>query len=431
MKHQTPNTKLQRSSKHQAPIGCAEWLDALGKAALKRPHSKRFAQFEALGAARQRLECGRFSAALEPCETTVRCGAERSTRFPAPTGRHSIAQGEVLGSSDKHFSSPERARLRRPVCSALSGLESVRVINPGLCPGLSNDGLSGLTDSERRFPNRRGAERSAVPHRAGPLHRADDEDFRKNSSAGKRRGVKRPEGRAPRKNSQSAFTLIELLVVITIIGILAALILTAVSRAKGSAQQTQCVNNVRQLGIGLQAFVANHHTYPLFANVDFAKGEYPEHWNSWIEAMRREGFASESNGMPITEGVWRCPVSSYRWAGELVPSYGYNGGAPFGLGSRWVAGATTLAPPIGESEVVNPSDMMAIGDSFGGGIGLVRKYGMYGVVPPRHHQGKVNVVFCDGHVESQTVKFVFEDTNDVALVRWNRDHQPHREALMP
>jgi hypothetical protein len=39
------------------------------------------------------------------------------------------------------------------------------------------------------------------------------------------------------------------------------------------------------------------------------------------------------------------------------------------------------------------------------------------------------VVFCDGHVESSSLYFLFEDTNDVALVRWNRDHQPHRENL--
>ena len=44
---------------------------------------------------------------------------------------------------------------------------------------------------------RRGAERSAVPRPAGPLHRADDEGFRKNLCAGKIRGVNRPEGRAP------------------------------------------------------------------------------------------------------------------------------------------------------------------------------------------------------------------------------------------
>jgi prepilin-type processing-associated H-X9-DG protein len=47
------------------------------------------------------------------------------------------------------------------------------------------------------------------------------------------------------------------------------------------------------------------------------------------------------------------------------------------------------------------------------------------------HQGKANVVFCDGHVESPTLQFLFEDTSDDALVRWNRDHLPHREKLSP
>ena len=47
------------------------------------------------------------------------------------------------------------------------------------------------------------------------------------------------------------------------------------------------------------------------------------------------------------------------------------------------------------------------------------------------HQGKANVVFCDGHVESPTLEFLFEDTSDAALSRWNRDHQPHREKLSP
>ncbi len=46
----------------------------------------------------------------------------------------------------------------------------------------------------------------------------------------------------------------------------------------------------------------------------------------------------------------------------------------------------------------------------------------------RHH-GKASVVFCDGHVETPTLKFLFEDTSDAALVRWNRDHLPHRERL--
>jgi len=48
----------------------------------------------------------------------------------------------------------------------------------------------------------------------------------------------------------AAFTLVELLVVTAVIGVLAALLLTAVSQAKGKAQRIQCVNNLRQLVSG-------------------------------------------------------------------------------------------------------------------------------------------------------------------------------------
>jgi len=78
--------------------------------------------------------------------------------------------------------------------------------------------------------------------------------------------------------------------------------------------------------------------------------------------------------------------------------------------------------------------MMAIGDGFDPNGILMRRpvadFEQFGNVRTRH-QGKANLVFCDGHVESPTLKFLFEDTSDAALVRWNRDHLPHREKLSP
>ena len=166
-------------------------------------------------------------------------------------------------------------------------------------------------------------------------------------------------------------------------------------------------------------------------------------YSRWMEKLEREGL-----GIPkvatnfLGKGVWRCPSAQFNndfaARGLVSMCYGYNAYGVLKVGNNTNAlglfghQAPGTRAAIRESEVAVPSDMMAIGDSFDASSAFMRTplgdlIG-YGNTSSRH-QAKANVLFCDGHVESPRLKFLFDDTSDAALARWNRDHQPHRERL--
>src|SRR3974390_96020 len=182
----------------------------------------------------------------------------------------------------------------------------------------------------------------------------------------------------------NASTLIELLVVIAILGVLAALLLPALTRAKQRAQEIRCVGNLHQLGLGIQSFVTINHAYPSGFG-----GTNSNNPGGWMRQLQCGGFdISNPKNYFFTEGVWRCPSAHWsNFPSNSTPtSYGYNAfgydpcGSPvttspnngFGLMGHFVS-ASVGFEPIKESEVVAPDDMMAIGDSFIGGVYFMRE----------------------------------------------------------
>jgi prepilin-type processing-associated H-X9-DG protein/prepilin-type N-terminal cleavage/methylation domain-containing protein len=269
-----------------------------------------------------------------------------------------------------------------------------------------------------------------------------------------------------RQNQFCAFTLVELLMVIAVVGILATLLLAAATQAKARVQRVQCANNVRQLGLALQEFRTDHHFYP--------PGFDPSVWDenrNWKDALGNE-MNLNMNHEYSPKGIWHCP-SSHRPASWNEPEnvhfvyedYGYNA---FGLNNPWPYTSPSLGlaehwfsnlpkqpaqptPHVMESEVATPGEMIAIGDMLYGSPDIIldgqifergSDHAVSSFLPQLNHsestkraharhQNRANVVFCDGHVESPTLQFLFADTSDEALSRWNRDHLPHRERLSP
>ncbi|MCK6486829.1 MAG: DUF1559 domain-containing protein [Planctomycetes bacterium] len=191
----------------------------------------------------------------------------------------------------------------------------------------------------------------------------------------------------PRLPAARAFTLIELLVVVAIVAVLAGMLLPAVNQVRSAARGAVCANNLRQLGIGFQAYAGDWDGR--LAVYDSGQNTP---WHQWFYHCLPPYFEDGRTWARVVD----CP--SFKVATGYTHDYTLNQ-------SLGLDGGNGLRLPRPLAQIAQPAATVLSWDSARGWNTVARFdiQGLNGSGPgmthfTEVHNGRASILFVDGHI---------------------------------